>query len=208
MELIVHKINGEKTSKKVQLDKNVFGIEPNDHAIYLDTKQYLAHQRQGTHSSKETSMLSGSTRKIKRQKGTGTARFGSIKSGVFRSGARIFGPQPRDYQFKLNKKLKRLARKSALTYKAKAKNILLIEDFDFELPKTKEYINFLTNFQLIDKKTLLVVADKKENIYLAARNIKKAKVVHASSLNTYDILNADNLIISENSVKEIEKMFD
>lgn len=152
-------------------------------------------------------MLSGSTRKIKRQKGTGTARAGSIKSGLFRGGARIFGPQPRDYRFKLNKKLKRLARKSALSYKAQDKNILVVEEFNFEAPKTKNYLDFLTSFELSDKKTLLVINEAKDNVYLSARNIKKAKVVHASSLNTYDILNANNLIISENSFEDIDKMF-
>ena len=207
MELVVHKINGEKTTKKVKLNKEIFGVEPNDHAIYLDTKQFLANQRQGTHSSKEVSMLSGSTRKIKRQKGTGTARAGSIKSGLFRGGARIFGPQPRDYRFKLNKKLKRIARKSALTYKAKDSNILLVENFNFEEAKTKNYSEFLKSFELTDKKTLLVISQASENVYLSARNLKKAKVVHASSLNTYDILNANNLIISEDSFPEIEKMF-
>lgn len=207
MELVVHKINGEKTAKKVKLNKEIFGVEPNDHAIYLDTKQFLANQRQGTHSSKEVSMLSGSTRKIKRQKGTGTARAGSIKSGLFRGGARIFGPQPRDYRFKLNKKLKRLARKSALTYKAVDSNITLVESFNFDNPKTKNYSEFLKSFEMTDKKTLLVIAHNNENVYLSARNLKKAKVVHASSLNTYDILNANNLIISEDSFPEIEKMF-
>ncbi len=207
MELVVHKINGEKTTKKVKLNKEIFGVEPNDHAIYLDTKQYLANQRQGTHSSKEVSMLSGSTRKIKRQKGTGTARAGSIKSGLFRGGARIFGPQPRDYRFKLNKKLKRLARKSALSYKAKDSNIVLVENFNFETVKTKNYSEFLKSFELTDKKTLLVIGQNNENIYLSARNLKNAKVVHASSLNTYDILKANNLIISEDSFPEIEKMF-
>ncbi|MCP4552258.1 MAG: 50S ribosomal protein L4 [Bacteroidetes bacterium] len=206
MELVVHNINGKKTDKKVKLNKDIFEIEPNDHAIYLDTKQYLANQRQGTHSSKELHAISGSTRKIKRQKGTGTARAGSIKSGIFRGGARIFGPQPRDYRFKLNKKLKRLARKSALAYKVIDKNILAVEDFDLE-PKTKSYVELLNNFNLADKKTLLVLADSKENIYLAARNLKKAKIVHASGLNTYDILNANNLLISEASFAEIEKMF-
>lgn len=206
MELVVHNIDGKETDKKVKLSKDIFGIEPNDHAIYLDTKQYLANQRHGTHSSKELHAISGSTRKIKRQKGTGTARAGSIKSGLFRGGARIFGPQPRDYRFKLNKKLKRLARKSALAYKAIDKNILVVEDFDLE-PKTKNYVELLSNFNLTDKKTLLVLADSKENIYLAARNLKKAKVVHASGLNTYDILNANNLLISEASFAEIEKMF-
>jgi large subunit ribosomal protein L4 len=206
MELVVHNISGKETSRKVNLNDEIFGIEPNDHAIWLDTKQYLANQRQGTHSSKETSDLSGSTRKIKRQKGTGTARAGSIKSGLFRGGARIFGPKPRDYRFKLNKKLKRLARKSALTYKAIDKNILVLEDFDME-PSTKNYVAFLNNFNLSEKKTLLVLGEGKEGIYLAARNLGKAKVVHASAINTYDILNANNLLISENSLPEIEKMF-
>ncbi len=206
MELVVHNISGKETSRKINLNDEIFGIEPNDHAIWLDTKQYLANQRQGTHSSKETSDLSGSTRKIKRQKGTGTARAGSIKSGLFRGGARIFGPKPRDYRFKLNKKLKRLARKSALTYKAIDKNILVLEDFDME-PNTKSYVAFLNNFSLGEKKTLLVLGEGKEGIYLAARNLGLAKVVHASAINTYDILNANNLLISENSIPEIEKMF-
>jgi large subunit ribosomal protein L4 len=207
MELVVHKINGEKTTKKIKLNKEIFGVTPNDHAIYLDVKQYMAHQRQGTHSSKERSMLSGSTRKLKRQKGTGTARLGDIKSGILRGGARIFGPQPRDYRFKLNKKLKRLARKSALAYKAKDKNILIVEAFDFETPKTKNYLDFLNSFELNDKKTLLVITDNKDNIYLSSRNLKKAKVVNASSLNTYDILNANNLIFAEDIFPEVEKMF-
>jgi large subunit ribosomal protein L4 len=207
MELVVHKINGEKTTKKIKLNKEIFGVTPNDHAIYLDAKQYMAHQRQGTHSSKERSMLSGSTRKLKRQKGTGTARLGDIKSGILRGGARIFGPQPRDYRFKLNKKLKRLARKSALAYKAKDKNILVVEAFDFETPKTKNYLDFLNSFELNDKKTLLVITDNKDNIYLSSRNLKKAKVVNASSLNTYDILNANNLIFAEDTFPEVEKMF-
>jgi len=206
MELVVHNISGKETSKKVNLNDEIFGIEPNDHAIYLDTKQYLANQRQGTNSSKGKSELSGSTRKIKRQKGTGTARAGSIKSGLFRGGARMFGPQPRDYRFKLNKKLKRLARKSALSYKAIDKNIMVVEDFEME-PKTKSFIQMLNNFSLSEKKTLFILGESKENIYLAARNLKKIKVVHASALNTYDILNANNLLISENSLAEIEKMF-
>lgn len=206
MELVVHKVNGDKTTKKVKLNKEIFGIEPNDHAIYLDTKLFLANQRQGTHSSKERCDIVGSTRKIKRQKGTGTARAGSIKSPLFRGGGRAFGPQPRDYRFKLNKKVKRLARKSALTYKAQDKNILVVENFDFE-PKTKLYLEFLNSFELSDNKTLLVINDSKDNLYLAARNLKKAKIVHASGLNTYDILNANKLIISEDSFETIEKMF-
>ncbi len=206
MELVVHKSTGEKTTKKVNLNKDIFGIEPNDHAIYLDTKLYLANQRQGTSSSKERGDIAGSTRKIKRQKGTGTARAGSIKSPLFRGGGRVFGPQPRDYRFKLNKKVKRLARKSALTYKAQANNITVVENFDLE-PKTKLYIDFLNNFEMANNKTLLVINEPKENLYLAARNLKKAKIVHASGLNTYDILNANNIIISEDSFEAIDKMF-
>lgn len=206
MELVVHKSTGEKTTKKVNLNKDIFGIEPNDHAIYLDTKLYLANQRQGTSSSKERGDIVGSTRKIKRQKGTGTARAGSIKSPIFRGGGRVFGPQPRDYRFKLNKKVKRLARKSALTYKAQANNITVVENFDLE-PKTKLYIDFLNNFEMANDKTLLVINEPKENLYLAARNLKKAKIVHASGLNTYDILNANNIIISEDSFEAIDKMF-
>lgn len=206
MELVVHKVNGEKTTKKVNLNKDIFGIEPNDHAIYLDTKLFLANQRQGTSSSKERGAIVGSTRKIKRQKGTGTARAGSIKSPLFRGGGRVFGPQPRDYRFKLNKKVKRLARKSALSYKAQANNILVVENFDLE-PQTKLYVDFLNSFELANNKTLLVINDTKDNLYLAARNLKKAKIVHASGLNTYDILNANNLIISEDSFEAIEKMF-
>ena len=206
MELVVHKSTGEKTTKKVNLNKDIFGIEPNDHAIYLDTKLYLANQRQGTSSSKERGDIAGSTRKIKRQKGTGTARAGSIKSPIFRGGGRVFGPQPRDYRFKLNKKVKRLARKSALTYKAQANNITVVENFDLE-PKTKLYIDFLNNFEMANNKTLLVINEPKENLYLAARNLKKAKIVHASGLNTYDILNANNIIISEDSFEAIDKMF-
>ncbi|MBU2651881.1 MAG: 50S ribosomal protein L4 [Bacteroidetes bacterium] len=206
MELEVYKISGEKTDRKVELNDSIFGITPNDHAIYLDAKQYMANQRQGTHSSKEKSTVSGSTRKLKRQKGTGTARFGSIKSPLFRGGARIFGPQPRDYSFKLNKKLKRLARCSALSYKAKDNNIVVLEDFSFEAPKTKDYISMLSKFNVIDKKTLLVLHEVDNNVILSSRNLKKAKVVQANSLNTYDILNANNLLISESSIKEIEKI--
>jgi len=206
MELEVYKISGEKTDRKVELNDSIFGITPNDHAIYLDAKQYMANQRQGTHSSKEKSTVSGSTRKLKRQKGTGTARFGSIKSPLFRGGGRIFGPQPRDYSFKLNKKLKKLARCSALSYKAKDNNIVVLEDFSFEAPKTKEYISMLSKFNVSDKKTLLVLHEVDNNVILSSRNLKKAKVVQANSLNTYDILNANNLLISESSIKEIEKI--
>ena len=205
MELEVYKISGEKTSKKVKLNDSIFGIEPNDHAIYLDAKQYMANKRQGTHSSKERNAVKGSTRKIKRQKGTGTARFGDIKNPIFRGGGRIFGPEPRDYSFKLNKKLKQLARKSALAYKAKDKSIVILEDFTFEAPKTKDYIAMLANLKLADKKTLLVLPEVDNNAVLSSRNLKNSKVVLANSLNTYDILNANNLLIAESSMKEIEK---
>ena len=205
MELEVYKISGEKTTRKVKLNNSIFGIEPNDHAIYLDAKQYMANKRQGTHSSKERNAVKGSTRKIKRQKGTGTARFGDIKNPIFRGGGRIFGPEPRDYSFKLNKKLKKLARKSALTYKAKDKSIVILEDFSFEAPKTKDYINMLANLKVGDKKTLLVLPAVDNNAVLSCRNLKNSKVVLADSLNTYDILNANNLLIAESSMKEIEK---
>lgn len=206
MELAVYKISGEKTSKKVKLNTEVFGVEPNDHAIWLDVKLYLANQRQGTHKSKEKGEITGSTRKIKRQKGTGTARMGSIKSGVLRGGGRIFGPQPRDYGFKLNKKVKRLAKLSALSYKLKENGITVVEDFAFESPKTKEYVSMLTNLGLGEKKTLLVMENADQNLLLSARNLKRTKVTRADSLNTYDILNANNLVISENSIKVIEQV--
>lgn len=207
MELVVHSKSGQATDKKVLLDDSIFGIEPNDHAIYLDVKQYLANQRQGTHDSRERSDVTGSTRKIKRQKGTGTARAGDIKNPLFRGGGRVFGPHPRDYHFKLNKKVKRLARKSALTYKAKDNEIVVIEDFKLDAPKTKEYLSMLKGFELDNKKTLLVLNEKDENIYLSARNIQKAKVVRADSLNTYDILNAKKIIMVESSLKTINELF-
>jgi large subunit ribosomal protein L4 len=206
MELEVFNISGDKTARKVTLSDTIFGITPNDHAIWLDVKQYLANQRQGTHKAKEKGEVSGSTRKIKRQKGTGTARAGSIKSPLFRGGGRIFGPRPRDYGFKLNKKLKRLARKSALTYKAKEESIRVVEDFKFEEAKTKNFINLLKNLELTDKKTLLVLSDTDNNIILSARNLKKAKITRAELLNTYDILNANKLVISESSVPIIEEI--
>ena len=207
MELVVHTKSGQATDKKVLLDDSIFGIEPNDHAIYLDVKQYLANQRQGTHDSRERSDVAGSTRKIKRQKGTGTARAGDIKNPLFRGGGRIFGPHPRDYSFKLNKKVKRLARKSALTYKAKDNEILIVEDFAMDAPNTKEFVSFLKSFDLENKKTLLVLNERNENVYLSARNIKKAKVVRAESLNTYDILNANKIIMVESSLKAINELF-
>jgi large subunit ribosomal protein L4 len=206
MELEVYKIDGTKSGKKQKLDDAVFGVEPNDHAIYLDVKQHLANARQGTHKSKERGEIRGSTRKIKRQKGTGTARMGSIKSPILRGGGRIFGPRPRDYSFKLNKKLKKVARRSALSYKVKDKEITILEDFNFEAPRTKDFIQFLNSFKLQDKKVLVVVANKAENVYLSSRNIEKAKIIDAKSVNTYDVLNANNVLISESSIAEIEKI--
>lgn len=207
MELTIYNLKGEKTNRTVTLNDSIFGIDPNDHAIYLDTKQYLANQRQGTHSSKEKSTVSGSTRKLKRQKGTGGARAGSIKSPLMRGGARVFGPQPRDYSFKLNKKLKELARMSALTYKAKENSIMVIEDLNFEAPKTKLFAELLNNLQLSEKKTLMVLSESNKALYLSSRNLKRAKVIRACDLNTYEILRANNLIILESSVSEIEKTF-
>ena len=207
MELEIYNISGQKTTKKVKLDDNVFGIEPNDHAIYLDVKQHMANRRQGTHKSKERNEVAASTRKIKRQKGTGTARFGGINNPLFRGGGRIFGPKPRDYHFKLNKKLKKLARISALTYKAKDNGIIVLEDFTFETPKTKSFIEMLKNLELQDKKILIVLNQSDDNLYLASRNLRKTKIVSANALSTYDILNANNLVVLESSVKEIEKIY-
>lgn len=206
MKVSVVNRNGEDTGRKVDLAKDVFGIEPNDHAIYLDVKQFLANQRQGTHKSKERAEIAGSTRKIKKQKGTGTARAGSIKSPLFRGGGRVFGPEPRDYSFKLNKKLKSLARKSALTYKATGKSISVLEDFSLESPKTKEYQNLLTSLSLNNKKTLLVLAEDNKNIVLSSNNLQKTKVTTAEQINTYDLLNADNLILCEGSIEKIQNL--
>jgi len=206
MEVEVYNVKGTKTTRKVALDDTIFAIEPNDHAIYLDVKQHLANQRQGTHSSKEKSMLSGSTKKLHKQKGTGGSRKGSIKNPLFRGGARIFGPQPRDYTFKLNKKLKKLARKSALSYKVKDNGLIIVEDFSFEAPKTKNFSEFLKNFQLTGKKTLLIIHQMDNNLILASRNLKRVKILMASDLNTYEILDATQLLITESSVKEIEKI--
>lgn len=206
MEVAVYNIKGTATAQKVVLDDSVFAVEPNDHAIYLDVKQYLANQRQGTHSSLEKSVVSGSTKKLHKQKGTGGSRKGSIKNPLFRGGARIFGPQPRDYSFKLNKKLKKLARKSALSYKIKDEQLTILENFSFETPKTKNFTELMKNFQLVGKKVLLVVASPDENIILSARNLKRVKVMNAAELNTYDILNATRLLITEGSIKEIEKI--
>ena len=206
MELFVYKINGKKTSKKIKLDKAVFGLEPNDHAIYLDVKSYLANKRQGTHKSNERADIKGSTRKIKKQKGTGTARAGSIKNPLFRGGGRIFGPIPRDYSQKVNKKVKRLARKSALSIKAKEKSIFIIEDFQMEKPSTKKFIEMLSALGLAGKKNLLVLEELNKNVYLSSRNLKNSNVVIDSELNTYGISNANNLIISEGSIPKIESL--
>ena len=207
MKVAVHNITGKETTKKVDLSKDVFGVEPNDHAIYLDVKQYLAAQRFGTHKTKERSDVKGSRRKIRKQKGSGAARVGDIKNPLFRGGGRTFGPRPRSYDFKVNKKVKRLARKSALSYMAKDKNIIVLEDFNFDTPKTKSYSDFLSNFDLLDNKTVLVLAESNKNIFLSSRNLKKAKVVLASELNTYDVMNANKLMVMESSIKEIEKNF-
>ena len=207
MKIAVHNIKGKETTKKVDLSKDVFGIEPNDHAIYLDVKQHLASKRSGTHSAKERGAITGSRRKLRKQKGSGAARVGDIKNPLFRGGGRIFGPRPRKYDFKVNKKVKRLARKSALTYMAKDQNIIVLEDFSFDAPKTKSYIDFLTNFDQLDNKTLLVLAESNKNIFLSSRNLGKAKVVLASELNTYDVMNANKLMIMESTINEIEKNF-
>jgi large subunit ribosomal protein L4 len=206
MELEVYKLSGDKTTKVVTLSDEIFGITPNDHAIWLDVKLILANQRQGTSKAKERREVSGSTRKIKRQKGTGTARAGDINSPLFRGGGRAFGPRPRDYEFKLNKKLRKLARKSALTYKAQENNIMILEDFKFEEAKTKNFTALLKSFNLSDKKTLLVMPDTDNNLVLSTRNLRKAKVTRAEMLNTYDILNANNLLIAESSVPIIEEI--
>lgn len=204
MEVAIINISGKKTTKKVDLNDEIFGVEPNDHAIYLDVKQHLANQRQGTHKSKERAEIAGSSKKIKKQKGTGGARAGNVKSPTRVGGGRAFGPKPRDYSFKLNKKLKRLARKSALTYKAKDNNIVVLEDLNFDGPKTKNYLEMLKNLNLSEKKTLLVLGESNKNVYLSSRNLANTKVVTASELSTYDILNANNLLLSEGSIKEIE----
>jgi len=208
MKLNVFNISGKDTGKSVELKDDVFSIEPNDHAIYLDVKQYLANLRQGTHKSKERGEIAGSTKKIKKQKGTGTARAGSIKSPVFRGGGRVFGPSPRDYSFKLNKKLKKLARRSALTYKAKNNKLFVVEDFTFEAPKTKEYADISKNLKISDKKCLLVLSEQNKNIYLSSRNIQGNKVVTVSDLNTYDIMNASTVLFVESSLDLLHQSFE
>lgn len=204
MEINVLNINGQETGRKVTLNEGIFGIEPNDHVIYLDVKQYLANQRQGTAKSKERSEVSGSTRKLGRQKGGGGARRGDINSPLLVGGGRVFGPKPRDYSFKLNKKVKNLARKSALSYKAQENAILVVEDFQMEAPKTKEFINIAKNLKVDGKKALYLLPDVNKNVYLSARNLQRVEVMLAASLNTYKVLNADVLVITENSLKEID----
>lgn len=207
MELSVFNIKGEDTGRKVTLNDAIYGIEPNDHAIYLDVKQFLANKRQGTHKSKERSEVSGSTRKLIRQKGGGGARRGDINSPVLVGGGRVFGPRPRDYEFKLNKKVKSLARKSALSYKAKNSAIVVVEDFNMQAPKTKEFVTITKNLKVADKKLLMVLPEKNNFVYLSARNLQKAKVVTVSDINTYSVLDAANLVLTESSVAAIEKLF-
>lgn len=204
MEVSVLNINGQETGRKVTLNEAIFGIEPNDHVLYLDVKQYLAQQRQGTAKSKERSEISGSTRKLGRQKGGGGARRGDINSPILVGGGRVFGPKPRNYDFKLNKKVKVLARKLALSYKAQESAIVVVEDFNFEAPKTKDFVNFAKNLKVEDKKALVVLPEVNKNVYLSARNLKRAAVMTASTLNSYKVLNADVLVITESSLKAID----
>jgi len=207
MEVQVFNTAGKETGRTVVLNDQIFGVEPSDHAIYLDVKQYLANKRQGTHSAKERGEVAGSTKKIKKQKGTGGARAGSIKSPVFRGGGRVFGPRPRSYSFKLNKKVKVLARKSALTYKAQASDILILEDFTLEVPKTKELMTIGNNLSITNKKSLFVLPEENKNIYLSSRNLQGVSVVIASELNTYQIMNAKKIVFLESSVGKIEELF-
>ena len=204
MEVSVLNINGQETGRKITLNESIFGIEPNDHVLYLDVKQYLANQRQGTAKSKERSEISGSTRKLGRQKGGGGARRGDINSPVLVGGARVFGPKPRNYDFKLNKKVKVLARKSALSYKAQDNAVVVVEDFNFEAPKTKEFVNFAKNIKVEGKKTLVLLPEVNKNVYLSARNIQGAEVMTATSLNSYKVLNADVVVIAESALKAID----
>jgi large subunit ribosomal protein L4 len=206
MEVAVLKSSGEQTSKKVSLSDAIFGIEPNDHAIYLDVKSYLANQRQGTHKSKQRNEISGSSKKLKKQKGTGGARAGNIKNPQFKGGGRIFGPQPRDYSFKLNKKVKDLARKSALTYKAKDNSIAILEDFSFDAPKTKNYLALLKALSATDQKTLLVLSEANKNVVLSGRNVQHAKITTAEQINTYDVMNADRVIFVVSSISKVENL--
>jgi len=208
MELTILNIDGKETGRKVNLNDSIFGIKPNDHAIYLDTKQFLANQRQGTHKSKQRGEIAGSTRKIKRQKGTGTARAGSIKNPLFRGGGRIFGPQPRFYGFKLNKKLKQLARKSALSYKASSNNIIVLEDFSFEAPKTREMVKMGNNLNIGNKKSLFVLPEQNKNIYLSSRNVQGVDVVTAGELSTYKIMRASTLVLVESAIDVLQATFE
>ncbi len=204
MKVAVLDIKGKETGRKVELSDAVFAIEPNNHAVYLDVKQYLAHQRQGTHKSKERGEIAGSTRKIKKQKGTGTARAGSIKSPVFRGGGRIFGPRPKDYTQKLNKNVKRLARKSALSIKSKEQSIFVLEDFNFDTPKTKDFVQILKSLGLENKKSLFVLGDSNNSVYLASRNLSRSEVIKSSELSTYKILNANSVVLLEGSLEGLE----
>ena len=204
MEVSVLNINGQETGRTVTLNESIFGIEPNDHVIYLDVKQYLANQRQGTAKTKERSEVSGSTRKLGRQKGGGGARRGDINSPVLVGGGRVFGPKPRDYGFKLNKKVKSLARRSALSYKAQENAIVVVEDFTMDVPKTKDFVNIAKNLKVDGKKTLLILPEVNKNVYLSARNLQRSEIMTASSLNTYKVLNADVLVVTENSLKTID----
>lgn len=205
MELEVLNISGESTGKKVKLNKEIFGIEPNDHAIYLDVKQIMGNKRQGTSKTKERSEIRGSRKKVKRQKGTGTARFGDIKNPIFRGGGRVFGPQPRNYGGKLNRKVKELARKSALTYKVKNNQVMVVEDFTLEAPRTSEFANIRKNLKVDDKKSLFVINERNKNIYLSSRNLQNSKVVTISELNTYEIMNASALLFVESSLDLLQK---
>lgn len=206
MDIAVVKSSGENTGRKVNLANEVFGIEPNDHAIWLDVKSFLANQRQGTHKSKQRNEITGSSKKLKKQKGTGGARAGNIKNPQFKGGGRIFGPTPRDYSFKLNKKVKDLARKSALTYKAKDNMIAVVEDFNFEAPKTKQFVNLIKALSLQDKKTLFVLPDANKNVVLSGRNIQNSKIVTADQINTYDVMNAEQVILVESSITKIDNL--
>jgi large subunit ribosomal protein L4 len=208
MELAILNIQGKETGRKVNLNDSIFGIEPNDHAIYLDSKQFMANTRQGTAKSKERGEIAGSTRKIKRQKGTGTARAGSIKNPLFRGGGRVFGPKPRFYGFKLNKKVKQLARKSALSYKASTNNIIILEDFSFEAPKTKEFVKMGNNLKIADKKSIFVLSEQNKNIYLSSRNLQGVEVVTAGELSTYKIMKASTLILAESAVDVLQATFE
>ncbi len=208
MELAILNTEGKETGRKVSLDDSIFGIKPNDHAIYLDTKQFLANQRQGTHKSKQRGEVAGSTRKIKRQKGTGTARAGSLKNPLFRGGGRVFGPQPRFYGFKLNRKLKELARKSALSYKASSNNIIVLEDFSLEAPKTKDMVKMGNNLNIANKKSLFVLPEQNKNIYLSSRNVQGVDVVSAGELSTYKIMKASTLVLVESAVDVLQATFE